>query len=60
MKMKDSLQSQAKSSKREEDWEEFKKTRNKVTGRLKVEKEEWQNKTLDHCNNDSGRTFWGG
>ena len=57
MKERDDLHNLAKSSKEGRDWENYKKTRNKVTGRLKSEKENWQKKTLDNCNNDSGKLW---
>ena len=57
MKERDDLHNLAKSSREGRDWENYKKTRNKVTGRLKSEKENWQKKTLDNCNNDSGKLW---
>ena len=57
MKKRDDLHSLAKTSKTDLDWENYKRSRNQVTGILKKEKEAWQKKTLENCNNDSGKLW---
>ena len=57
MVIRDNLLSQAKSSGLAEDWNKFKKARNEITGKLRLDKETWKRKSLENCGNDSARMW---
>ena len=55
---RDAAQKKAIDSKAEKDWEQFKKLRNQVTGRIKKEKLAWQQRKLENCQGDPAKQ-WG-
>ena len=54
---RDNLLSKAKSTNSKEDWECYRQCRNKVTIKLKKDKEEWQKITFQNCQHDSGNLW---
>ena len=58
MEARDAAQKKAIDSNNEEDWEVYRKTRNKVTVEIKLGKSEWQRKKLESCQGDPGKV-WG-
>ena len=57
MRERDLAQIQASCSRNENDWENYRVLRNKVTKILKTEKKAWQKNKLEACNNDSGKLW---
>ena len=57
MEQRDQAQSQAASSRSEDDWKKFKKLRNQVTGRLRVEESSWQTNKLRDCTGKPGEQW---
>ena len=58
MSERDNLLCKAKSSNAREDWNSYRALRNRVTGKLKTDKEDWQKRTLISCQQDSSK-LWG-
>ena len=57
MYKRDNLLSKAKSTNMKEDWDCYRQCRNMVTKKLKIDKEEWQKKILQNCQQDSGKLW---
>ena len=57
MTLRDRLLTAAKSTNLKKDWDEFRKARNKVTSKLRADKEYWEKKSLKNCQNDSGKLW---
>lgn len=57
MKNRDEAQKAATLTNKNEDWNNYKKLRNKINNRLKVEKKNWQRRKLDNCESDPSRTW---
>ena len=57
MAARDELQKKAVQSRKDEDWDVFKMFRNKVTRKVRKEKEKWQKKKMEHCQANSS-TCW--
>ena len=58
MSERDNLLCKAKSTNAREDWNSYRALRNRVTGKLKTDKEDWQKRTLTSCQQDSSK-LWG-
>ena len=57
MMERDGLLAQAKNSGLVEDWNEFRKIRNKVTCKLRADKENWERNSLNACGKDSSKLW---
>ena len=58
MEARDKAQKKAVDSKSDVDWADYKELRNRITGRIKLAKSEWQTQKLESCQGDSGKV-WG-
>ena len=55
MVVRDGLLAQAKFSGLTEDWNNYRKERNKVTSSLRFDKETWKRKSLEDCEKNSAK-----
>ena len=57
MTFRDNLLAQAQTSGCKEGWKRFKEVRNRVTSKLRADKEAWERKSLSECGNNSAKLW---
>ena len=57
MDARDAAQKKATDSQNETDWKQYRKLRNKVSKKVKIEKSDWQRRKLDNCSGSPSKVW---